>query len=111
MNDDRITTDLKKDELSSMSIASDVVEDIAAKRESEKKIFTPKTYEETSCSSVLELSDPWFKKAESHSTAFRTSVVASRYKITLIQAYRMALNTAVRAQLRAFEVETNIEDL
>jgi hypothetical protein len=51
-----------------------------------------------SSSSVLGDSDPLMEKQESHSAIVKIFTLAKRYKITLAQAYRMALNTAERAK-------------
>ena len=112
MSDDNGTTELKKDELSLISPASDIEEDITAKKHAQLEIPSKSVHEVTSCSSVLESSDPLSAKPESHSMVFRTSVLARRYKITLAQARRMAMNVAKRAErrrARALEKEADIE--
>lgn len=107
MSDAYSTEDLKKDELSLTSVASDLQEDLKVETEAEQEIPARNVYEEASCSSILESSDPLAMKPESHSVSFRTSVVAKRYKITLAQARRTALNVAKRAQRRRERLSEN----
>lgn len=112
MSHENGTTDLKKDELPLTSPASDVQEDITSETPAELEIRSKDVYEHPSCSSVLGSSDLLSEKPESHSVVLNTYAVARRYKITLAQARRMALNAAKRAErrrVRALEKEAEIE--
>jgi len=112
MSHENGTTDLKKDELPLTSPASDVQEDITSETLAEMEIRSKDVCKHPSCSSVLGSSDPLSEKPESHSVVLNTYAVARRYKITLAQARRMALNAAKRAErrrARALEKEADIE--
>lgn len=108
MREDPSTTDLKKDELF-LAPAAGEPEGTAGKETPSGNI-----HEMTSCSSISEISDALSIEPENHSKAFKVFVVADRYKITLAQARRMAINAAKRAQKRrerVLEKETDIEGL
>jgi hypothetical protein len=108
MNEELSTTDLKKDELYLASGASE------GEKSTGKKTPSENIHEMTSCSSIAEISDVLSIEPENHSESFKIYVVAVRYKITLEQARRMAINAAKRAQKRrehALEKEADIEKL
>lgn len=112
MIDDNSTTDLKKDKLTLASAASDVQGGIISEVKVDLGIRPKNIHLLFTSSSNLISSDPSPAKPDSHSEAFKTSTVANRYKITLAQARRMALNSAKRAQRRrdrALEDESDLE--
>ena len=112
MSHENSSTDLKKDDLQITSAASEFREDIISEEGAERKIHPKVPFEPSSCSNVLGSSDPSIGKLDSHSVEFNTSTVAKRYKITLAQARRMALNAAKRAKRRrerALEKEAETE--
>jgi len=109
---DNGSTDFKKDELSLTSTASNLEEDITVKKHAQQEIPSNSVHEANSFSSVFDSSDPSAEKPDIYSTLLETNVVARRYKITLAQARRMALNAAKRAQKRrerALEKEADVE--
>ena len=106
MNIDPSTTDFKKDELYLTSGASE------GEKPTGKKTPSENIYEMTSCSSIDEISDALSIEPENHSEALKIFVVTGRYKITLEQARRMAINAAKRAKKRRERVlkqESDIE--
>ncbi|MCE5340551.1 MAG: hypothetical protein LLF92_05410 [Planctomycetaceae bacterium] len=93
MDKDINSSDLKKDDISSAPVASNIEKNVI-------KVPPEELYKMSSCSTNAEISDVLTVQPEVHSEVFNTYVVSARYKITLEQARRMAMNAAKRSQKR-----------
>jgi hypothetical protein len=86
------SANLKKDNISLAPMTSNIDEPVIKEMPSEE------LHKMSSCSTNAEISDALAIEPENHSEVIKTYVISARYKITLEQARKMALNAAKRVQ-------------